>query len=108
MFFKKKTPTTIPTRNAPPPWENIDTSSVKHVSTGRSRFNLSGFISQVTGFGKWGTRFLLLGFAVSIGFVSYAIYFTEKQGQPPPPDINRPAMDKYATSSTRLTPNTHQ
>jgi hypothetical protein len=101
MPFNKK-PDAVPENSAPPPpWENIDKTKVSK-STGKFRFNLMEFIEQATGFGKFGTRLLMLGLAIALGFVAYIVYFTAHQGLPPPPDVNRPAMDKFA-STTRLT-----
>jgi len=102
MFFRKKnTPDQkVEGANSPaPPWENIDTIPKKKSII--PRFDLTDFTMHVTGYGKWGARFLLLGFAISIGFISYLLFLRSQQVAPLPRDVNRPAMDEKATTTVR-------
>jgi len=104
MFFRKKAEAPPTNTGAPPPWVNIDETSKKKISVGRFRFNLFEFTKQVTGFGIWGTRFFLLGFAIAIGFLAWIIYDAREQGPALPVDVNRPAMDARATSTPFAAP----
>jgi hypothetical protein len=85
----------------PPPWENIDRIPQRqHVL--RPRFDLVAFFVQLTGLGGPATKMLLLFFSVLIFFSAYIVYLSGQIGSALPPEVNRPAMDKFATSTSRL------
>jgi hypothetical protein len=98
MWFGKKTPPAPAVQGAPPPWENIDQSSKK---APKPRYGLTEFTRAVTGFGNFGAKLLLFGFAISISFISYIVYVSSQQKPPPPPRVDRPAMDAMATTTYR-------
>lgn len=101
MFFRKKnTEQKVEGAGSPaPPWENIDAIPVRHSVI--PRFDLIDFTMRVTGYGKWTVRLLLLGLAVSLIFISYLLYLRAQQVAPLPRDVNRPAMDLYASSTIK-------
>ncbi len=93
----------MPAAGAPtPPWENIDNVPKRDLAETRNSFDLTGFISGVTGFSRLWSKLFLLGLAVIIFFLAYVYYEAAQQGAPPPPYLNRPAIDKYASSTTRI------
>jgi hypothetical protein len=97
MFWRKKSPSENSLQSAPPPWENIDTIPKRPSEIPKA--DLTEFVMHVTGFGKLFSRVILIVFALSLGFVAYIIYVSPAQTPPLPKDVNRPALDKYATSS---------
>jgi hypothetical protein len=96
MWFKKKE-TPREDNSVAPPWEHIDTIPKKPSII--KRFDLVEFVMYGTGFGKWGARFLLLGFAAAILFLSYVLYVSPSHNPPLPPEVDRPALDQYASST---------
>lgn len=97
MFWRKKSPPENSRESAPPPWENIDTIPKRPSQIPKA--DLTEFVMHVTGFGKILSRLVLVVFALSLGFVAYIIYVSPAQTQPLPKDVNRSALDKYATST---------
>ncbi len=100
MFWSKKTE--IPKIDPPPPWANIDNVPRLQHDQARVRLNIVKWTQAVTGFGIWPTRFLLLLLSAAIAFAGYAYYFTAHTPPPLPRQVNRPAMDKYASTTIRL------
>lgn len=99
MFFSKKKPEQNTTGGSvAPPWENIDKTGTKPVSLSPG-FNLTDFVTMVTGFGKFGSRLFLLGLAVALGFLSYAFYMSSQQSPRLPPHVDRPAIEVKATTT---------
>src|SRR6185503_3980863 len=98
--FSKKTEEPKKDTNAPPPWVGID-NIPKKPAIERLAFDLADFTSTVTGFKRWQSQLMIFGAAVLLGFTAYAFYLHHESANPLPPDAQRPAMDKYA-SSTQL------
>src|SRR5262245_57122418 len=96
MFWNKKPPETA--GGVKPPWENIDdVPKLQHICAKRA--DLAEYVGHITGFGKWPSRFLLVGFALAIGFVAYAFFTNAQRGEPLPPNVDRPAMDQWASTT---------
>lgn len=97
MFWRKKALNENPSQRVAPPWENIDTIPKRPSEIPKA--DLTEFVMHVTGFGKLLSRFVLIVFALSLGFVAYIIYVSPAQTPPLPKDVDRPALDRYATST---------
>ncbi len=99
MWFRKRKEVSKDPAGAPPPWIDIDKIPKHKVE--HARFSITDFVRSVTGFGNFGTKLLILGLALSLGFISYIIFQSSDQREPPPRDVMRPAIDGLASSTVR-------
>jgi hypothetical protein len=97
MFFSKKTPEVPKNVPPPPPWANIDAVPKRAVS--RAISGLTEITMRATGFGRLGSQLLLFILSAGLAFVAYAVYLNGQAPAQSPPEMQRPAVDKYASST---------